>query len=103
MRHWQFCGVGRTKVHDVISADSTVIDHDIPSPQSYGVPLENVRHVKIGFLSKKYSTFFTSNLFLPSVLASAPPAFADFTVALPFEGPGGPASGISTSAILGCR
>lgn len=26
-------------IHDVISADSTVVDDDIPSPESDGVPL----------------------------------------------------------------
>lgn len=28
-----------TKVHDVISADGTVVDYDIPSPQSHSIPL----------------------------------------------------------------
>ena len=28
-----------TKIHNVVSTDSTVVDDDVPSPQSYSVPL----------------------------------------------------------------
>lgn len=28
-----------TMIHDVIPANSTVVDHDIPCPQCYGIPL----------------------------------------------------------------
>jgi len=30
---------GHTQVHDVVSANGTIIDNDIPSPEGYGVPL----------------------------------------------------------------
>lgn len=28
-----------TQIHDVISADSAVVDDDIPGPESHGIPL----------------------------------------------------------------
>ena len=31
-----------TQIHDVISADGAVVDHNIPSPESDCVPLEHV-------------------------------------------------------------
>lgn len=31
-----------TQIHDVITADSTVVDHDVPCPKSYCVPLLNL-------------------------------------------------------------
>ena len=33
---------GHTKIHDVVSADSTVVDDDVPSPKSHRVPLYSV-------------------------------------------------------------
>jgi hypothetical protein len=41
------CGTGLisltldTKIHDVVSADRTVVNNDIPSPESNGAPLLN--------------------------------------------------------------
>lgn len=30
------------KVHDVVAADSAVVDNDVPCPQGNGVPLQNL-------------------------------------------------------------
>jgi len=31
------------QIHDMVSADSTVVDDDIPGPQSYGIPLLHLK------------------------------------------------------------
>ena len=82
----------------MVSANGTVIDNNIPSPQGYSVPLNTISHVLL-FLSYSGTTFLTSNLFLPSEPVSAPD-FADLTTPFDFAGAEGPASGISTSAMV---
>lgn len=32
-----------TQIHDVISADSAVVDDDIPGPESHGIPLLDLK------------------------------------------------------------
>lgn len=34
----------RTEIHNMVPADSTVIDDNIPGPQSYGVPLHGCQY-----------------------------------------------------------
>jgi len=43
-----------TEVHDMIAANSTVLDNNVPRPQSYGVPLLNL---KSGFLAGSVGRF----------------------------------------------
>ena len=85
----------------MVSADGTVVDDDVPSPQSYSVPLTMVSYVPL-FGPEGEITFLTSNLFLPSEPASTPD-FADLTAPFGFAGAEGPASGMSTSAMATCR
>lgn len=87
-----------TKVHNVISANGTVVHDNIPSPQSYSVPLEMISSLPLSH-REGVVTFLTSNLFLPSGPMSAPD-FADLTAPFDFAGAEGPASGMSTSAIV---
>lgn len=83
----------------MISADGTVINNNIPRPESHRVPLKLVSSVPSHEV--RSHTFFTSNLFLPSAPASAePPAFEVLATALPLLGATVPTSGISTSAML---
>ena len=83
----------------MIPADSTVIHHNIPCPKSYRVPLQIISLIHSRRVQGLW-TFLTSNLFLPSELASAPPDFDDLTPgAFDLAGAEGPASGISTSAM----
>ena len=86
----------------MISAYSAVIDHNIPCPQSYGVPLTTKsQRMRVKEFGQRRNTFFTSNLFLPSATDSVAPALEtfidDFGV---LTGAEGPASGISTSAMM---
>ena len=83
----------------MIPADGAIVNDDIPCPKSYCVPLPKISqcHTTVTISGR---TFLTSNLFLPSVPASAP-AFATFPAgAFPFAEVDGPASGMSTSAML---
>ena len=88
-----------TQIHNVISADGAVVNDYIPCPKSYCVPLPTVSGC---YTTVRISgpTFLTSNLFLPSVPASAPTFAAFPSGAFPFPEVDGPASGMSTSAIL---
>lgn len=86
-----------TQIHDVVSANGTVVDDNVPGPQSYSVPLDSIRLLSL-FVLEGGTTFLTSNLFLPSGPVSAPD-FADLTTLFDFAGAEGPASGMSTSAM----
>lgn len=86
-----------TQIHDVVSANGTVVDDNVPGPQSYSVPLDSIRFLPL-LGPDGGITFLTSNLFLPSGPVSAPD-FADLTTLLDFAGTEGPASGMSTSAM----
>src|SRR3954467_9473796 len=90
----------------MVSADSTVIYNNIPSPQSDSIPLlPNLvyakRHTRLRYSSSL--TFFTSKRFFPSTPPSAAEAL-DFPVAF-LTGAVDPegASVISTSAMLWWR
>lgn len=55
----------------MVSTDGAIVDHNIPSPQSYGIPLKIMRrgtHEAVNILNR---TFFTSNLAFPPRSASA--------------------------------
>lgn len=83
-----------TQVHNVVPANGTIVDHDIPRPQRHSIPLRSSYDVTL--LNGRYTlsrTFLTSNLFLPSA-SPVPPPLVFFTFAGPV------ASGMSTSAIL---
>src|SRR6478735_4863749 len=80
-----------TEVHDVITANSTVINDNIPCPESYGIPLRfRSAYVQEGHI-QELCTFLTSNFFLPSTLLLLEPSA--------FLATG--ASLISTSAMVG--
>lgn len=94
-----------TQVHDVITADSAIINHDVPSPESNGIPLKN-ENVSIQIFQtvlQVYNeqilnikpTFFTSKRFLPPSEASPAVDLEVFTAASFDE----LASCISTSAM----
>ena len=78
----------------MVSADSTVVDNDIPSPQGDGVPLRHVSYDREVLASGTTLTFFTSKRFLASALLSASVPFFLTTAA-----PAG-ASVMSTSAMV---
>lgn len=82
----------------MVSANGTVVDDNVPGPQSYSVPLDSIRILPL-FGPEGGITFLTSNLFLPSGPVSAPD-FADLTTLFDFAGTEGPASGMSTSAMV---
>ena len=82
----------------MVSANSTVVDDDIPSPQSYSVPLRTISSIPLSE-PEGGITFLTSNLFLPSGPMSTPD-LADLTAPFDFAGTEGPASGMSTSAMV---
>ena len=85
----------------MVSADGTIIHNDVPSPQCYGIPLSEISKGSRQSLTLSPShTFLTSNLFLPSKPASAPPDLADLTLCLGFDDTEASASGISMSAML---
>ena len=85
----------------MVSAYSTVVDDNIPSPQGYSVPLGTISDTLL-IPTKGGITFLTSNLFLPSAPVSAPD-FAVLSVPFDFAGTEGPASGMSTSAMASCK
>lgn len=84
----------------MVAANRTVVDNNVPSPQSHSVPLERYlcyfRCADRRTASSGY-TFLTSNFFLPSLEASVT---LDISFAL--EAPEVVASFISTSAIFTC-
>lgn len=84
----------------MVSANGAVVDDNVPGPQSYSVPLDSIRFPPL-FGTQSYITFLTSNLFLPSAPVSAPD-FADLAKVFDFAGTEGPASGMSTSAMVTC-
>lgn len=83
---------GHTKIHDVVAADGTVVDDNVPSPESDGVPLypgrEPMSSPKSQLHVPAMLTFLTSNRFFASASE-------------PFFLPTGGASVISTSAMAG--
>lgn len=88
----------RTKIHDVVAADGTVVDDNVPSPEGYSVPLQQVSSARRGVCHANF-TFLTSKRFLPSAPPSAALAFlptAFFAGPLEVEG----ASVMSTSAMV---
>ena len=58
----------------MISADCTVVDDNVPSPQSYSVPLSAKKRSQICLVEDCHAfqlrTFFTSNRFFPFAAAS---------------------------------
>lgn len=93
-----------TEVHDVISANGTVVDYNVPRPKRDGIPLHIIKSAcrRIGShggphlqRSPLWHTFLTSKRFF-SPFASASPPLATF-----FFSTG--ASVMSTSAILRWR
>lgn len=73
-----------TEVHDMVSADRTVVDDDVPSPQGHGIPLSPSSAPSIStrlLVWRPHPTFLTSKRFLSS---DAPPS-----VAAAFKGFGG--------------
>jgi hypothetical protein len=73
----------------VVAADGAVVDHNVPSPESYSVPLRSVSYART--LARACPTFFTSKRFLSP--SDAAPALATFVFA-------GGASAISMSAMF---
>ena len=49
------------KIHDVVAADSAIVDHDVPSPKSDGIPLFDFKSRKKQ--SQDFSTFLVQNIF----------------------------------------
>lgn len=49
------------KIHDVVAADSAIVDHDVPSPKSDGIPLFDFKSRKKQ--SQDFSTFPVQNIF----------------------------------------
>lgn len=82
----------RTKIHDVVAADGTVVDDNVPSPEGDGVPLYQGREPMSSPESQlqvlAMLTFLTSKRFFASASE-------------PFFLPTGGASVISTSAMVG--
>jgi hypothetical protein len=58
----------RTKIHDVVAADGTVVDNNVPSPERNSVPLcvYVVSHLSLDDAPVQQHTFFTSKRFLAS-------------------------------------
>lgn len=82
----------------MVSTNGTVVDDDIPGPQSYSIPLQKISLIDLCG-PEGGVTFLTSNLFFPSDPASNPD-FPDLTAPFDFAGAEGPASGMSTSAMV---
>ena len=76
----------------MVAADGAIINHNIPCPKGYSIPLERVSENIVELVVSNGSTFLTSNLFLLSLELSAA-AFVAFVF-------GAGASVISTSAML---
>lgn len=86
----------------MVSANGAVVDHNVPSPESDGVPLRCVTMAS-DWSDGALLTFLTSNFFLLSAPASAAPGLGAFVGALALaKAVSAAASGISTSAILSC-
>lgn len=83
----------------MVSTYGTVVHNNVPRPQCYSVPLCSVSRELLVAVIDLY-TFFTSNLFLPSKPASTPALDALTAGAFDLAGAEGPASGISTSAMM---
>jgi hypothetical protein len=80
-----------TQVHDVVTADGTVVDNDIPGPESDSVPLrQTYQSLLLRSNQTRNSTFLTSKRFFPE---SAAVSALEVLVL-------GGASVISTSAML---
>ena len=86
----------------MISANSTIVNDDIPRPESDSVPLRqlgyNPQHQGCG-----QHAFFTSNLFLPSLVLSDGPDLNAFAKVFGLEEVAISASGISMSAMVDKR
>lgn len=53
---------GLTQIHDVIPANGTIVDHNVPSPESDGVPLLIIVRELFARRSRWHLTFLTVNL-----------------------------------------
>jgi len=53
-----------TEVHNVVSADGTVVDDNVPSPQSDGIPLLNLKTLLAICSTLRTSTFTPANCLL---------------------------------------
>lgn len=40
-----------TEIHDMISADGTIVNHNIPSPQSHSIPFFNFKSLFVAFIA----------------------------------------------------
>jgi hypothetical protein len=58
--------VVRTKIHDVVSANGTVIDNNVPGPECNGVPLFRISMILSPERKRKQNPFLNMTSDIPS-------------------------------------
>ena len=83
-----------TEVHDVVPADGTVVDDNIPGPEGNSVPLQRRLLASEADWPEKrpHPTFLTSNRFFSALLSAAAPFFL-------LTGPAAAAAGASVMSM----